>query len=154
MIHPLDKALSAGVRAGSMFARGDTTGRMHAAGLVLAAMALLLRLAFPTGFMLAPSRAELPTIVICTGQGAMTVTLGEDGRPAKAGESHKSNSDKTSHPCTFAAATVAAVAPLLVAVLIPQRLAQVALPPLLTTQRPGLGLAAPPPPTTGPPASL
>lgn len=127
---------------------------MRAAGLMLAAMALLLRLAFPTGFMLSPSRSDLPTIVICTGQGAMTVTLGEDGKPVKAGETHKSDTDKTSHPCTFAVASVVAVAPALVAILSPQRLTQVARPPLLTTQRPGLGLAAPPPPTTGPPSSL
>ncbi len=137
-----------------MFARGDTMGRMHAAGLVLAAMALLLRLAFPTGFMLSPSRAELPTIVICTGQGAMTVTLGDNGKPAQAGESHKSDAGKTSHPCTFAAATVAALAPALVAILTPQPLAQVVVAPLWVTQRPGLGLAAPPPLPTGPPTSL
>jgi hypothetical protein len=134
---------------------GQITDRRHAAGLTLAALALFVRLLFPSGFMLSPDRTALPTIVICTGQGAMTLTLGADGHPVEAGKGDGHRSDnKTSHPCTFAAATVSAVAPVLVAVLIPQRLAQVAVAPLLTTQRPGLGLAAPPPPTTGPPVQI
>jgi hypothetical protein len=135
---------------------GQIRDRRHAAGLTLAALALFVRLLFPTGFMLSPDRASLPTIVICTGQGAMTVTLDASGHKVEAGQGggdHRSDG-KTSHPCTFAAATVSAVAPVLVAVLIPQRLAQMAIAPLLTTQRPGLGLAAPPPPTTGPPARI
>lgn len=136
--------------------KGWLQDRRQAAGLMLAALALFVRLLFPTGFMLSPDRTALPTIVICTGQGAMTVTLDANGHKVEAGQGgsdHKSDG-KTSHPCTFAAATVSAVAPVLVAVLIPQQLARVAGAPRLTTQRPGLGLAAPPPPTTGPPARI
>ncbi|WP_304172369.1 DUF2946 family protein [Phenylobacterium aquaticum] len=123
---------------------------------MLATLALFVRLLFPSGFMLSPDRTALPTIVICTGQGAMTVTLDAQGHKVEAGQGgdHHGSDGKTSHPCTFAAATVSAVAPLLIAVLIPQQLAQVTAAPLLTTQRPGLGLAAPPPPTTGPPAQI
>ncbi len=135
---------------------GQIRDRRHAAGLMLATLALFVRLLFPSGFMLSPDRTALPTIVICTGQGAMTVTLDAQGHKVEAskGGDHHGSDGKTSHPCTFAAATVSAVAPLLIAVLIPQQLAQVTAAPLLTTQRPGLGLAAPPPPTTGPPAQI
>lgn len=134
---------------------GRFTDRRHATGLTLAALALLVRLLFPSGFMLSPDRTARPTIVICTGQGAMTFTLDADGHKVAAdkGGDHKSD-NKTSHPCTFAAATVAAVAPAMIAILIPIELAQVTAAPLLTTQRPGLGLAAPPPPTTGPPTRI
>ena len=43
------------------------------AGLMLAALALIVRLLLPAGFMLSPDRASLPTLEICTGQGAMMV---------------------------------------------------------------------------------
>lgn len=124
---------------------------MRTAGLILAALALVLRLVFPSGFMLAPSRAELPSIVICTGQGAVALALGEDGRPAKPDLHKGSDADKTSHPCTFAVAASAAMAPVLVAVLAPRIVDPSGLAPLKLTQRPGLGLAAPPPLPTGPP---
>ena len=143
-------------RAGRLF------DRIQGAGLLLAALALLVRLAFPTGFMLSPERASLPTLVICTGQGAMTVAVDAQGvahevkggaDQAKGGQDHKSDG-KTTHPCTFAVATAAVVAPALIATLAPMALDQVVDPPLMATQRPGLGLAAPPPPTTGPPARI
>lgn len=119
------------------------------AGLILAALALVLRLVFPSGFMLSTGRTELPGIVICTGQGAVTLAVGEDGRPLKPG--HPSGADKTSHPCTFAVAASAAMAPIPVAILAPRAVNPLGLAPLKLTQRPGLGLAAPPPLPTGPP---
>lgn len=128
---------------------------MRGMGLALAALAVFLRLLFPTGFMLSPDRAALPTLVICTGQGAMTVAIDAQGHAHKVEADHKGDpkSDgKTSHPCTFAVATVGAVAPPLIATPAPMALAVAVSAPLLTTQRPGLGLAAPPPPTTGPPS--
>lgn len=136
-------------RAGRLF------DRIQGVGLLLAALALLVRLAFPTGFMLSPERASLPTLVICTGQGAMTVAIDAQGvaHEVKGGQDHKSDG-KTTHPCTFAVATAAVVAPALIATLAPMALDQVVNAPLMTTQRPGLGLAAPPPPTTGPPARI
>ena len=141
---------------------GRIDDRIRGVGLLLATLALLVRLAFPTGFMLSPERASLPTLVICTGQGAMTVAIDAQGQAhevkgdageAKGGQDHKSDG-KTTHPCTFAAATAVVVAPVLIATLAPVALGQVLDAPLMTTQRPGLGLAAPPPPTTGPPARI
>lgn len=136
---------------------GGIGDRIQRVGLLLATLALLVRLAFPTGFMLSPERASLPTLVICTGQGAMTVTVDAQGVAHEvkgdAGQDHKSDG-KTTHPCTFAVATAAVVAPALIATLAPMALDQVVDAPLMATQRPGLGLAAPPPPTTGPPARI
>jgi hypothetical protein len=133
----------------------QSSERMRGMGLALAALAVLVRLLFPSGFMLSPDRAALPTLVICTGQGAMTVAIDAQGHAHKveAGDRGDPKSDgKTSHPCTFAVATAAFTAPLLIAAPIPAILVRAISAPLLTTQRPGLGLAAPPPPTTGPPS--
>jgi hypothetical protein len=123
-------------------------------GLALATLAVLIRLLFPSGFMLSPDRAA-PTLVICTGQGAMTVAIDAEGKAHKveAGDKDHGKSDgKTSHPCTFAVAMAAFTAPLLIATPIPAILVRAISQALRTTQRPGLGLAAPPPPTTGPPS--
>lgn len=128
--------------------------RMRGMGLALATLTVLVRLLFPSGFMLSPDRAAAPTLVICTGQGAMTVVLDAQGHAQKVEAGHKGDprSDgKTSHPCTFAVATAAFNAPLLIAAPIPKILVRAIAAPLMTTQRPGQGLAAPPPPTTGPP---
>lgn len=128
---------------------------LNAAGLMLVVLALVVRLAFPTGYMLSPVRSELPTIVICTGQGAMTLAVDENGQAVRgdpASHPGKSGEGKTSHPCTFSVATAAFAAPLLIAVAAPMIAGRLLAPVLTTTQRPGLGLAAPPPPKTGPPA--
>lgn len=110
-------------------------------GVLLAVLALALRLVVPAGFMLSQGSG----LVICTGQGALTVVPGQDGAPAP--------SDRPDHhPCAFAAAAADGFRTLLAAAE-PVRFAVPAavLIPLLRAQRPGLGLAAPPPPTTGPP---
>jgi len=112
--------------------------------LLFATLALAFRIAVPTGFMIGESTAG-PTIVICSGSGPMTMTL--PGIPAK----HDGKADKADHPCVFTAAHVAAPAP------VPSGQALVLRPASVAPQvsrgdlRPGLGLAAPPPPKTGPP---
>lgn len=128
------------------------------AGLMLAALALIVRLLLPAGFMLSPDRASLPTLEICTGQGAMMVSIDAEGRVHEIDDQGHtgdgSKPDQPSHPCTFATAGAAVVAPLLIAVIVPMPPVRMAATLLPSTQRPGLGLAAPPPPTTGPPARL
>ena len=110
----------------------------------LAALALLVRLAVPAGFM---PMAGSPALILCPGQTAMPAAM--------AGMHH----DKTTHDdksaqqsCPFAAAAAAtdlATAPLILA-LPPMPLPMALLRTLLAA--PGLGLAAPPPPKTGPPS--
>ena len=124
-------------------------------GLLLAALALGLRLILPGGVMLAaPTAGAAPQMVICTGQGAMTVSLGQDGRILKApADKAPENPDRPDHPCAFAA-SLAISGPGPLAASLPIRFVGDLDLPLATTQRPGLGLAAPPPWTTGPPSIL
>lgn len=143
---------------------------------MLVACALLVRMLVPSGFMIAPGATGLPTVIACPGQdpvapmapmamapmkmapmkmAPMTMAPMTMAMPGMAGHDmhhqggeHDRNAD---HPCAFAAANAAVdltaavhpIAPTMVAVFAPAQ--------FHTFARPGLGLAAPPPPKTGPP---
>lgn len=134
-----------------MFRRAQAPAGWRAMAMALAALAIALRVLLPAGFMLQASGSDLPGLVICTGQGAMTLaadgTLQPDSQDDKA-----ANTD--THPCAFSAAAVGFTAPLAVAIALALPLSSPVTAPRLMTQRPGLGLAAPPPPTTGPPIQI
>ena len=112
---------------------------------VLAMLALFLQLAVPQGFMLARAGGQ-PAIVICTGHGPLLAAADDHGGPAKA---PKPKSDGT---CAFAGhGATPTEAPLLTLAAVRfERIAALAAPRLSPT--PGRGLAAPPPPSQGPPA--
>lgn len=122
-------------------------------GMVLA-LSVLGRVIVPTGFMVAPAAAgAVPMIVICTGQGSMTMPMPGLASRQAPDDSHDDHSEKAAqHPCAFAAASAAID---LTAIAHPSS-------PLIAAARhisqtpifvqPGRGLAAPPPPKTGPPA--
>jgi len=114
--------------------------------IALAALALLMQLLIPQGFMV-QAEAAGPGLVICTGHGAFVVA--DKQHPAKppkpAGDA----------PCAFAAHGATAPPPP------PAAAAAPALEPRpdvavlsLRDLTPGRGLAAPPPPSHGPPARL
>jgi len=130
--------------------------------MVLLVCALAIRVVVPSGFMLMPADYGLPTLMICGGQGPAPMAAAMDhmampgmDHMAMAGHDAPKHDDKqntTEHPCAFspigAAVDIAAMihpAPPVAAVTAPADLWQVSL-------RPGLGLAAPPPPKTGPPS--
>lgn len=117
----------------------------HRLALLLATLALVFRVAVPTGFMVGAGAAG-PSIVICSGSGPMTMSL--PGIPAK----NDGKTDKADHPCVFAAAHIAAPAAFPASDAIVLRAAPAAPLAPIGDLRPGLGLAAPPPPKTGPPA--
>jgi hypothetical protein len=127
---------------------------------MLAALALLARMLVPAGFMPMASAQGLPTLVICPGAGPRApmampaMTMAMPGMTT--GQEHKHHdAPATSHDCDHACpfGTMAAVVDLAsLPPLLPFPLAMAAtrlLPSLFA--RPGLGLAAPPPPKTGPP---
>jgi hypothetical protein len=124
-------------------------------GAFLTAFAIALRIMIPAGYMVAPTqdKAGLPAIVICTAQGAKVISV-EAGGDVQSGDSAPHPADdknKSDHGCVFAGA----VAPLPVPsqTLADARaliaISRIDLP--VGHQRPGLGLAAPPPFKTGPP---
>lgn len=117
----------------------------------LAALAIALRVLLPAGFMLQSTDSGLAGLVICTGQGAMT--LAADGT-LQSDTQDKEVADKDTHPCAFSAAVVGFTAPLAIGIALALPLSNPVTAPRLMTQRPGLGLAAPPPPTTGPPIQI
>jgi len=122
--------------------------------LVLATLAIVLKILIPAGFMTAPEpRNGLPfALVLCTGQGLM---VAEPGAPL--GEKHGSPADRAGHdtPCPFAAQATPAPPP---SDLIIARVEFVTFQPAPPVKRvhlaPGRGLAAPPLPARGPPSLL
>lgn len=115
----------------------------------LVACALLLRAAMPAGWMPSAGADGVMRVSVCTGMGAQTMWIGRDGAV------HHGEAPAPGHhdgqPCAFGALGVGLDATPGVAVAPPLA------PPLTvaaeTRQRAavGRGLAAPPPPATGPP---
>lgn len=122
--------------------------------LVLATLAIALRIMIPAGFMTAPQPTNgLPfALVLCTGQGAMVVQPGET-----LGHHDKAPADKPAHddPCPFAGHGVAAPPPSALAVANVEFVAYRPVAPARVVHlAPGRGLAAPPLPARGPPSLL
>lgn len=125
--------------------------------MLLLSLTLMARIIVPSGFMVAPAMAGAgPMIVICTGQGMMKMALPQAGIPSAEhgapGHHDDNHDDKAAdHPCAFAAASASVD---LAALLHPAAAIGVTAntaPVDRLVPRPGLGLAAPPPPKTGPP---
>lgn len=135
-----------------------TLHRWAAAWLV--AFALAVRLLVPAGFMPMEGKAGLE---ICAGQNADMALMGampgmgamHHGMPMKGMDHGKPMPGDHDHDCGFGAAIGGAAD--LPSLILPAALAPVALPAIFigaVPVRPGLGLAAPPPPKTGPPILL
>ncbi|RAK67657.1 DUF2946 family protein [Phenylobacterium kunshanense] len=122
---------------------------LHSAWLALAAIAVMLRVLVPPGFMVGKPTDETPfALVLCTAQGMVTV-------PAEAPPSGDTDGVAAdSAPCAFSATAQLATPPSVE--LIPQTFARVApaAPDRAVHLAPGRGLAAPPPPARGPPILL
>ena len=120
----------------------DEGVRRWAVGLAL--LALFLQGVTPTGFMLAREDGRA-TIAICTGHGAAYSLADLAGHPAKPPKS------KPDAPCAFAGHGTAAAAP--IAALVAGPIARPISAPVVARfdLAPGRGLAAPPPPSQGPP---
>jgi len=130
---------------------------------MLALLALVMRLMLPSGFMVAGSAGQGTSLVICTGTGAQTVQLDPTGHPGVAASDQDYGPKKSpnpsdsgrSHPCAFAASGHGLAWPDALPPTQPVTYAQAMSAHALTpSQRPGLGLAAPPPYTTGPPTTV
>ena len=113
---------------------------------LLLALALWMRLVVPDGYMIgADTGGRLPVIEICTGHGAAHIA-------DPTGKKQSDHAPAADHICAFAAASAAVdlIAPLqsIVSPTSSPASASAKIPAAL----PGRGLAAPPPPKTGPPA--
>lgn len=118
--------------------------------LVLATLAIALKIMLPAGFMPGATPVNgLPfALVLCTADGAKVVQPGEAHKTSDApvGSTHD-------QPCPFAAQGALVPPPTVASVGETLAVAYVEVPaPLARTVTPGRGLAAPPPPKTGPPS--
>lgn len=111
--------------------------------IALAALALMMQVLVPRGFMVATD-AGAPQLVICTGHGPL-VLADPHRHPAKA---PKPGADT---PCAFSAHGAATPPPLHVAVASVGFTPAAPPPALAFDLAPGRGLAAPPPPSHAPP---
>lgn len=127
----------------------DSAGRGGRIAFALVALALLMRLLVPVGWM--PAAEQGFAITLCTGEGAVSAWVDDKGEIHKG----KPAAEQTSHPCIFAGFGVALDLPSFTAIGAPLLLAAEALPPFARfVVAIGQGLAAPPPPSTGPPIIL
>lgn len=128
----------------------------------LVAFALAVRLLVPAGYMPMAGKAGLE---ICAGQNADLAAMGSmpgmgamphhAAMPMHGMDHGKAMPGDHDHDCGFASAVGGSAN--LPNLILPAMLAPVALPAAFVAQfhvRPGLGLAAPPPPKTGPPSIL
>lgn len=124
--------------------------------MVLAALALAIKVMIPAGFMTAPPSAEeLPfTLVLCTAQGAVTVQA-DDLATQTHDDQDPGQSAAHDSPCAFAGHAAAAPPPNLLDVRAVEFVAYRAPATVQVVHRaPGRGLAAPPLPARGPPTQL
>lgn len=132
--------------SGASLDRGQGRGRI---ALAFAVAALFMRLLVPAGWMPASERGL--AITLCTGTGAQQAWVDGQGKIHKG----KPGEGQADHPCVFAG--VAALLDLPSGIDLPAApLVFAAAPPLFagTVVAIGHGLAAPPPPSTGPPIRL
>ncbi|WP_332772775.1 hypothetical protein [Phenylobacterium sp.] len=115
--------------------------------LMLAALAVALKVMIPAGFMTRTATNDLPfALVLCTDQGAVKVEL-------QTAPDHGDVADHDS-PCAFAGHTTAAPAPSPIATGVVEFVAyrRHLAPSAPVDLTPGRGLAAPPLPARGPPS--
>lgn len=120
----------------------------------LTVLALAVRFAIPAGIMLEkPAEdGDLPALVLCTSAGMITVKADGYGIPGKTDPNRHGDSGKSGEPCVFAAVAAHAAPPEPAILELPAPVATPAPFWAAVQQRPGEGLAAPPPPATGPPS--
>jgi hypothetical protein len=128
---------------------------------LLILLALAARLLVPAGFMPATGADGITRLVICSGMGPIDVPARHDANAVRhATAMHHGGEDKPSHhqdgqgdhACPFAAVAHALNLGDAIAAAISYPVTVAAGAALILFVRPGLGLAAPPPPKTGPPA--
>ncbi len=127
----------------------------------LALLAMLVRAVLPAGYMFATAdtgSGRYLTVTLCTdhaGGGEIALVDLETGKTYAPGETPKPKdaSSDTSSPCVFAGAPAVAT-PAAAPELIVFTTAVEAPVAIARDVRPGRGIAAPPPPATGPPLSI
>lgn len=119
---------------------------MHRTALALIGLALMARLLVPAGFM--PDTGRGFAITICSGNMSAPAWIDSQGKVHK-GEQRQDHG--TDHPCAFAGFAAALDAPSIASAMLAKATSAIASPAFPLAVAIGRGLAAPPPPATGPP---
>jgi len=128
------------------------SGLFARVALAMAVMAVALRVLVPAGYM--PGGPGESAIVLCTAQGLQSVVVDHAARGPSNPADDRSGEPKTDHPCAFAG-LAQAFAPTSPAAFTPAGWTVAAAPQARAPDAaPGRGLAAPPPPATGPPLEI
>lgn len=117
--------------------------------LAIVALALAVRLAIPAGWMPIAEGDGTMRVTICSGMGAVPAWIDRSGRLHEEDPSGKAGADQ---PCAFAGLAMAGDLPALPMAVAPQLAATAERSVAWGIVTIGRGLAAPPPPQTGPPA--
>lgn len=118
------------------------------AWVLLIAAALFARGLAPDGWMPSAKAAGQFELMLCSGMGGTPTVAAGHGHSHHPGD----HDGGGSHPCAFAGVAVADTAPPPLVITPPIRLERPRAPATAFDVLPGRGLAAPPPPATGPPA--
>jgi hypothetical protein len=129
-----------------MFKSMRSSGSTWALPLILCA--LLVRMTVPAGWMPSVDGAGITHISLCTGAGTQEAWIDSKGVIHKSDPAPTQHSD---HPCVFSGLSAALDAPTLTTIDPPVSVAIVATTLARAVASVGRGLAAPPPPATGPP---
>ena len=121
--------------------------------LAVLACALALRMLVPQGWM-PVSDAHGFRITMCSGTGPMDMTMAMPGMAMHGKSDHGPQQPMQEHPCTFAHLGMALAEPPSLTLALPPFAQAEALALKSLTVAIGRGLAAPPPPSTGPPILL
>jgi len=124
------------------------TSRTARIAQALIALALIVRLLVPAGFM--PAAGQGFAITLCTGDGLTAAWIDDAGRIH---EGKRGSPDGMEQPCPFAGFAAAIRLPDVLLPLMAPVAATAAFVPAPIALAIGRGLAAPPPPPTGPPAA-
>ena len=121
--------------------------------LLLALLAVGLRVAVPDGMMLqSTSLGHGVEVVVCTGHGPLQLTLDASGKPVSETQDKAPGRGKSQPACPYALLGMGMTATLGLAVPQPTAVAYTEIAPAGIYATPSLGLASPPPYTTGPPS--
>lgn len=134
-----------------MARRSFIAGIMRVA-LVLAIVAVGLRVAVPDGMMVGAERHGLE-ITVCTGHGPLELTVDATGK-ALTDTKDKAPHEKSQSSCPFALAATGMTAADGATLPAPGSVIYSKIAPTGVYATPNLGLAAPPPHTTGPPSII
>ena len=126
---------------------------MHQALAAFALLAVLVRAVLPTGYMYGglDASGRQAIVTLCSSSGPIEIAIDLTSGAVREAPGGHTDTSPSHPPCVFAGAA-ALEAPALIALPVSERVDAA---PLIWTPgivRPGLGLAAPPPPAIGPPA--